>query len=80
MDKQILIAKINEVIVDEFEVDLSIITPEANIKKLLQLDSLSLVDMVALVEEHFSISFKGAEAVNIQTFGALYEYVYQHVT
>ena len=80
MDKQILIAKINEVIVDEFEVDLSIITPEANIKKLLQLDSLSLVDMVALVEEHFGISFKGAEAVNIQTFGALYEYVYQHVT
>ena len=77
MEKRELITKINEVLADEFEVDLQAIAPEANIKKSLQLDSLSLVDLVALVEEHFNVSIKGAEITNIQTFGALYDYVYQ---
>jgi len=80
MEKHVLIAKINEVIADEFEVDMSAIIPESNIKKSLQLDSLSLVDMVALVEENFGVSFKGVEAASIQTFNALYDFVYQHVS
>ena len=78
MEKRELITKINEVLTDEFEVDLGVITPDANIKKSLQLDSLTLVDMVALIEENFGVSIKGTEIANIQTFGALYEYVYEH--
>ena len=76
MEKHELIAKINEVIADEFEVDMSAITPDANIKKSLQLDSLSLVDMVALIEDNFGVRMKGVEAGNIHTFGALYDFVY----
>jgi len=78
MEKHVLIKKINEVIADEFEVDMNGITSEANIKKSLQLDSLSLVDLVALIEENFSVSFKGVEVVNIQTFNELYDFVYQN--
>ena len=80
MDKNVLIKKINNVIADEFEVDMSMMTPEANIKKSLQLDSLSLVDLVALVEESFGVSFKGMEVSSIQTFGALYDFVYQRIS
>ncbi|MDR0573114.1 MAG: phosphopantetheine-binding protein [Tannerella sp.] len=79
MEKQDLIAKINEVLADEFEIEESDITPDANIKKTLQLDSLSLVDMVALIEETFGVSIKGAEVSNIQTFGTLYEFVYERM-
>ncbi len=79
MEKQDLIAKINEVLADEFEVEVSDITSDANIKKTLQLDSLSLVDMVALVEEAFGVSIKGAEVSNIQTFGTLYDFVYERM-
>ncbi|MDR0700614.1 MAG: acyl carrier protein [Tannerella sp.] len=79
MEKQKLIEKINEVLADEFEVDVHEIMPDANIKKILQLDSLSLVDMVALIEENFSVSIKGAEVVNVQTFGSLYEFVYDRM-
>jgi len=79
MKKQELVKKINEVIIDEFEVDLRVIVPDANIKKSLQLDSLSLVDMVALIEENFGVSFKGVDIANIQTFGSLYDYVYKHM-
>ena len=76
MEKQKLIEKVNEVLADEFEVDVSDISAGANIKKTLQLDSLSLVDMVALIEETFGVSIKGAEVANIQTFGSLYEFIY----
>jgi len=79
MEKQELIAKINEVLADEFEVEISDITTDANIKKTLQLDSLSLVDMVALIEETFGVSIKGAEVANIQTFGALYDFVHERM-
>jgi acyl carrier protein len=79
MEKQKLIEKVNEVLAGEFEVEVSEITPDANIKKTLQLDSLSLVDMVALIEENFSVSIKGAEVANIQTFGSLYEFVFDRM-
>jgi acyl carrier protein len=78
MEKQELIGKINDVLVDEFEVDWHVITPDANIKKSLQLDSLSLVDLVALIDEHFGVSIKGTDVANIQTFGALYDFVHEH--
>ena len=75
MEKNELIAKINETLAEEFEVEVSDITPEANIKETLQLDSLSLVDMVALVESEFGVKIQGAEMLNIQTFQALYDYI-----
>ena len=80
MEKQDLITKINEVLADEFEVEQSDITPEGNIKKTLQLDSLGLVDMVALVEVIFGMNIKGSEISNIQTFSELYDFVYERIT
>ena len=75
MEKNELIAKINETLAEEFEVEVSDVTPEANIKETLQLDSLSLVDMVALVESEFGVKIQGAEMLKIQTFQALYDYI-----
>ena len=75
MEKNALIAKINETLAEEFEVEVSDITPEANIKETLQLDSLSLVDMVALVESEFGVKIQGAEMLKIHTFQALYDYI-----
>lgn len=75
MEKAELIEKINEVLAEEFEVDVEAITPDANIKETLQLDSLALVDMVALLETEFGVKIAGAEIVNIKTFEALYDFV-----
>jgi acyl carrier protein len=75
MEKNELIAKINETLADEFEVEVADITPDANIKETLQLDSLSLVDMVALIEAEFGVKIKGSEMVQVQTFQALYDFI-----
>lgn len=79
MEKQELIEKINKVLADEFEVELSSITPDADIKTTLNLDSLSLVDMVALVEEEFGVKIKNNELASVKSFGLLYDFVYERM-
>ena len=46
MEREELIAKVNEVLAEEFEKEVSEITPDADIKQTLELDSLSLVDKI----------------------------------
>ncbi|MBR3871173.1 MAG: acyl carrier protein [Paludibacteraceae bacterium] len=79
MEKAELIEKINEVLIEEFEVEADVITPEADIKSTLELDSLSLVDMVALIESEFKVKIKGSEIAQLKTFGLLYDYIWDNI-
>lgn len=79
MEKAELIQKINAAMAEEFEVEESVFTPEADIKATLELDSLSLVDLVALVESNFGIKVNGTDISKIRNFGALYDLIYEKV-
>ena len=79
MERQELIGKINSALADEFEVEESVITPDAPIKETLELDSLSLVDLVALIEFNFGIKIEGTQVSSIKTFEALYDFVYERL-
>ena len=79
MEKQVLITQVNDVLAEEFEIEVSDITPDANIKETLQLDSLSLVDMVALIESTFNVKIKGTEVAEVQTFGNLYDFIHDRI-
>ncbi|MCD7899700.1 MAG: phosphopantetheine-binding protein [Bacteroides sp.] len=75
MKKQELILRVNEVLAEEFEIEVEDIAPESNIKETLELDSLSLVDMVALIEGSFGVKIKSQEVSTIQTFDTLYDFI-----
>lgn len=75
MEREELVSKLVSMLADEFEVDESSITPDAPIKQTLGLDSLSLVDMVALVDDEFGVEIKQSEISTIKTFSDLYEYI-----
>lgn len=79
MERQELIGKINFALADEFEVEESVITPDAPIKETLELDSLSLVDLVALIESNFGIKIEGTQVSSIKTFESLYDFVYERL-
>ncbi len=79
MEKQELIEKVNEVLAEEFEIEVSEITPDANIKATLMLDSLSLVDLVALIESTFNVKIKGQEIAAVQTFESLYDFLEERI-
>ncbi|MBQ6046940.1 MAG: acyl carrier protein [Bacteroidales bacterium] len=76
MNKDEMIKKMVSILASEFEVEEEVIVPEANIKETMHLDSLSLVDMVGLVEEEFGVEIKTADLPTIKTFADLYDYVY----
>ena len=79
MELDELIKKVNTVLAEEFEAEVSDLTPDANIKEALQLDSLSIVDMVALIESEFGVKIPGNEVGTIKTFGDLYNYLASHI-
>ena len=79
MTRNEIIEQVNELLANEFEVDVTDITPEANIKETLGLDSLSLVDMVALLQVNYKVNIPVAELHKIQSFSDLYDYIEQHI-
>jgi acyl carrier protein len=76
MEKDEMIKKMVELLAEEFEVEQEAIQPEANIKETMHLDSLSLVDMVGLVNEEFGVEIKTPDLPSLKTFADLYDYVY----
>ncbi|MBR3521245.1 MAG: acyl carrier protein [Prevotella sp.] len=78
MTREDIIAKVNSVLAEEFEVEESSITPEANIKNTLALDSLSLVDLVALIQYTYKVKIPAEDLPKIQTFNDLYDYIESH--
>ncbi len=75
-----MIKKMVSVLASEFEVEEDILKPEANIKETMHLDSLSLVDMVGLVDEEFGVEIKTADLPTIKTFADLYDYVFTRLS
>ena len=64
---------------EEFEIELSEFTPEASLKETLQLDSINLVDLIALVQTTYRITIPVSDLHQIQTFNNLYDYIEQHL-
>lgn len=50
MTREDIVKQVNKVLAEEFETEESKMTPDANLKDALNLDSLSLVDLVAVIQ------------------------------
>lgn len=79
MQKEEIIGKINEIIIDEFEVDKDQIEPLANLKETLDIDSLDFVDLVVLIEKNFGFKVNGEELVKIKTLQDFYDFIIERV-
>lgn len=79
MDKQTIIEKINGFLVEEFEVEPGKISPDANLRETLELDSLDYIDLVVVIESNFGFKVKPEDFAPIVTFNNFYEYVVERV-
>ena len=75
MEKSNIIEKINGFLVDEFEVDPDQISPSANLRETLDLDSLDYIDLVVVIESNFGFKVKPEDFNGIDTFSSFYDYV-----
>lgn len=76
MDRESIVKTINNLLVEEFELDESAITPNAHLKDDLGLESLDFVDIAVIVKKEYGITLKGAEVSSIRTMENLYDYIY----
>jgi acyl carrier protein len=80
MTKEEIISKVNEFLVEEFEVDIAKIEPSANLRETLDLDSLDYIDLVVVIESNFGFKVVGEDFINIHTFSDFYEYCFAKVS
>lgn len=76
--RETIIAEINPKLAEEFEIEESDITPEASIFETLELDSISLIDLIGIIQVTFGIKISKNELPAIKTFANLYDYIEQN--
>ena len=79
VDSTAIIEKIKGFLVEEFEVEASKISPDANLKETLELDSLDYIDLVVVIESNFGFKVKPEDFISIVTFQNFYDYVISRV-
>lgn len=79
MEMNEIIEKVNEVLVDEFEVEVDTIKPDANLRETLDLDSLDYVDLVVAIESISGVKLGEEDFKGIDTFKDFYDVLYSKV-
>ena len=79
MTREEIVEQVNSLLTEEFDVESSDLTPDADIQETLGLDSLSLVDLIALVQQNYKVVIPITEIHQIQTFDNLYDYIESHL-
>lgn len=80
MTREEIVEEVNSLLSEEFEVDSVLFLPESNVRDTLALDSLSLVDLVAIIQQTYKIKIPIAELREIKSFNDLYDYIESHQT
>ncbi len=66
---------IRDIIVEQLNVEESMVTEDTNLMKDLEADSIDAVEIIMAIEEQFGIEIPDDEAEKFQTVGDLVEYV-----
>ena len=77
MNSESIVAKLNEILVEGFEIDPDLLVPEARLAKDLELDSLDGVDLLVAVERAFSCRIQEADARSMETLGDIHRHIEQ---
>jgi acyl carrier protein len=70
------IDQINGFLSQEFEVDICRMEPQANLREILELDSLDYIDLVVVIENNFSFKVKPEDFIRIISFQDFYSYIF----
>ena len=79
MQKEEIIEKVNEFLIDEFELEEDQVKPDALLKDDLEIESLDFVDIAVAIEKEFGFKVVGEEMVDVRTLDNLYDYIQKKV-
>lgn len=75
MNKEEIISKINQFLIEDIEIDENDIVPQALLYDDLGIDSLDFVDIVVIIEKTFGFKIKGEDMKEIKTLAQFYDFV-----
>jgi acyl carrier protein len=75
MEMQEIISRVKNFMFEDFEVDPDTITPDADLKATLDLDSLDYIDLVVVIEQNFGFKVKPEDFQTLITMQDFYNYV-----
>jgi acyl carrier protein len=76
---QPIIDQINGFLSEEFEIETCRMLPGANLRQVLDLDSLDYIDLIVVIENHFSFKVKPEDFIRIISFQDFYAYIISRV-
>jgi acyl carrier protein len=77
MTREEIVAQVNTVMSNGFEISKDKLRPEANLFTDLGLDSLDAVDMVVHLEDKFSVKVDGERVQKVRTMADVYDLVHE---
>lgn len=75
MERNTIIEKVNQFLIEDIEIDKELIKPDANFTTDLGIDSLDVVDIIVIVEQVFGVKIKGEEMRDVNTLSNFYDFV-----
>lgn len=79
MKREEIIEKVNEFLIDEFEIEESALQLDAHLINDLGIESLDFVDIVVIIEKEFGFKVKREEITKVRTLSDLYSYIEKHI-
>jgi acyl carrier protein len=79
MQRAEIIDKVNEFLIEEFEIEENALEPGAHLIDDLGIESLDFVDIVVTIEKEFGFKVKREEITNVRTLNDLYGYIEERV-
>lgn len=77
MDLNDVISRVDQILIDEFELDEAQVVPAAVLREDLDLDSLDALDLIVLLEKEFQVTVNEDELLTLTTVSDVHEYVRQ---
>jgi acyl carrier protein len=74
-----IIETTNSFLIEEFEADANLIKPEAQLKEVLDLDSLDYIDLVVALENNFHFKVQPGDFLPLVTFQDFYNYIQDQI-
>jgi len=78
MTREELVGRVNEVMVEGFEIDPALLRPEARLRDDLGLDSLDGVDLVVAIEKKMGCRIDESSARSMRTLQDIHDYLAKH--
>lgn len=72
-----IVNKVNQILIEGFEIEPELLKPEAHLVEDLDLDSLDGVDIVVAIEKEFGIRVDEEDARAMQKLQDIYNYLHQ---